>query len=146
MMEALHLASYEIAWPLIQVTYETLAGKTISDKPCRSYQQDCVRRADVLADLQAAIAFVESKVLSGIHDETKQGKHLGGVQVRVDGVDGRVYSLGVEHLMDGTAATTFDSFLRRIQWAVEVYCADEGKNVDEEMRDLLLKLNSSLSG
>ena len=41
--------------------------------------------------------------------------------------------------------TTFDSFLRRIQCAVEVYCKATDKNVDGEMRALLLKLNSSLS-
>lgn len=146
MMEALHLASYETAWPFIKVSYETLSGKTIIDEPVCSYQQDCIRRAGVLADLQMAIAFVEAAQLSGLHDNTtKKGKHLGGAQIRTEGVDGEVYSLGVEHLVDGTAATTFDSFLRRCQWAVEVYCVEKGKDVDEEMRALLLKLNSSLS-
>ena len=91
-----------MAWPLIQATYETEAGQTISDKPCRSYQQDCVRRADVLADLQAAIAFVESKVLSGIHDATtKQGKHLGCVQVRVQ----QWYHIGPLGKCDGECVT-----------------------------------------
>ena len=46
-----------------------------------------MRRADILDDLHTAIAFVDAKVLSAIHDETtKKGRHLGGAQVRTDGV------------------------------------------------------------
>ena len=69
----------------MKVSYETLTSNTITDDLV-AHTSKIVRRPDILDDLHTAIAFVD-KVLSAIHDETtKKGSHLGGAQVRTDGV------------------------------------------------------------
>ena len=148
MMEALNLASYSTAWPLVKASHEALTGKVITDEPVTSYLQDCFRRADVLADLQIAFALMEDPdaFISVLHDMTKKkGINLAGSQTRTSGADGRLYSLGVEAVPDATAVTALESCLRRLRWALEVYCQDTGTDCDADLRALIQKLYSSVS-
>ena len=74
MMEALNLASYSTAWPLVKASYEALTNRIITGEPSTSYLQDVFRRADVLSDLQIAFALLEDPrdFICVLHDMTKK--------------------------------------------------------------------------
>jgi len=141
-MEVLHLTSFRTAWPIMKAVYRGVTGgKTLADEPSRSFLQELIRRADVLADLQIALALTDPEVKSVTvpHDgSTKKGIHLSGDQVLIFG---RMFSLGVEAVEDGTAATALESFLRRLKDALDTL----GPDADADLRTVLIKLTASLS-
>ena len=72
LMQVLFMTSYSKAWPLVCCVYRSLTGKTITDKPSRSYLQDLMRRADVLTELQICFAFLRSDITDFLRPMTGQ--------------------------------------------------------------------------
>ena len=116
MMFALAFTSYRVAFRIIKFVFETLTGKIITDKPTVKFQQDCFRRLGVLCDLQVCLALADerTRTITALRDgTTKKGQQYSAVQLQL--FDGRVLSLGVQAVSDGTAATHFYSFHRRLE-------------------------------
>ncbi len=105
LMYVLSKTSYSKAWPIVKTVFFALTGKTIMDEPSRAYLQAIMRRADVLTEIQIALAVTDATILTASLDNTrKKGRILGGAQITVGDVSKRthrVYSLGVDEVADG---------------------------------------------
>ena len=54
------------------------------DQPSRAYLQEIMRRADVLTEIQIALAVTDAKILTASHENTrKMGRVLAGAQITV---------------------------------------------------------------
>jgi hypothetical protein len=129
------------------MVHEFATGQVCSDKPSRGWQQNLMRRAEVLCDLQ--VAFVLVKYLKthsfadlvALHDgTTKLGVALAGAGLNIGGA---YYSLGVEAVSDGTALSAFTSLLRRLDWICSTL--PQGSEDQLQTKEVLLRLRSSLS-
>ena len=145
MMFALAFTSYRVAFRIIKFVFETLTGKTIIDKPTVKFQQDCFRRLGVLCDLQVCLALADerTRTITVLHDGTsKKGQQYAGVQLQL--FDGRVLSLGIQAVSDGTAATLFNSFHRRLEQILRTKTGRKSA-LPKEVAELYLKLLNSMS-
>ncbi len=88
----------------------------------------------------------DATILTASHDNTrKKGRVLAGAQITVGDVSNRthrVYSLGVEEVADGTAVSSLDSFMRRLESLLR---SARVSNLNDELRSALLQIQACLS-
>ena len=150
MMANLMDTSFSKAWAVTKRNYEIMAGlradiKTVcTDCPSLSWMQKCLKRADVLCDLQIALCLLNHANwdIVAAHDGTTVfGHHMQGFQLMLGD---RTFSLGIDEVEDGTAVVSFASFMRRVTEILETM-QSQGINVDADVEKVLLKISSSLS-
>ena len=130
--------SQRTIWPAVKTVYERLSGNRVDMSVSKGAIYYATHRLGVLTDFQLGYLLKAwaAADMSAFHDGTShRGRSIQGSQLQLGGT---IFSLGVGEVEDGTAVTSFNDFVRRIEKACKLPGIEEDVN---EVRTLEFQLH-----